>query len=63
MKKMIIYRNGSVYTVTTVENYEAQISNARQFKNFPVSQWEVDEIIQYYAEYGWANKNDWEVRV
>lgn len=55
--KQIIYKENGVYKVTTKENYNRNIQNAREIsvmENFE----SVEEIIEYFVKWCKCNKED-----
>jgi len=55
--KAIIYKENGIYKITTEENYNNQIKNAKQInilKDFESA----EEIINYFIKYFQANKED-----
>ncbi len=55
--KMVIYKENGVYKVTTEENYNRTIQNAREInimENFE----SVEEIIDYFVKWCRRNKED-----
>ena len=55
--KMVIYKAGGIYCVTSEENYNAQIQNARAIHKM-LDFDSAEEIIEYYCTYFGSKAED-----
>lgn len=58
--KMVIYKSMGVWNITTEENYNARIQNARQIKRIEWAK-SPTEIIEYYVKHFNSSESDFTI--